>query len=117
MAVQVWSAGIDVGKGAIDIGIWGKPDAMHHTTRDDAGLHEMIGWLRDHDVVRVGLEASGGYEREIADTLEDAGFEVHVLNPRQVRRFAEHAPAKAGGQGAPGQERPRRCPRDRRVHG
>jgi transposase len=89
MAVQVWSAGIDVGKGAIDTAIWGKPDTMHHATRDDAGLCELIGWLRDHDVVRVGLEASGGYEREITNMLEDAGFEVHILNPRQVRRFAE----------------------------
>jgi transposase len=89
MAVQVWSAGIDVGKGAIDTSIWGKPDAMLHATRDAAGLGELIGWLRDHDVVRVGLEASGGYEREITNALEDAGFEVHVLNPRQVRRFAE----------------------------
>jgi transposase len=89
MAVQVWSAGIDVGKGAIDIAIWGKPSAMLHVTRDAPGLRELIGWFRDHDVVRVGLEASGGYEREITNTLEDAGFEVHILNPRQVRRFAE----------------------------
>jgi transposase len=89
MAVQVWNAGIDVGKGAIDTAVYGKPDAMHHATRDDAGLRELIGWLRDHNVVRVGLEASGGYEREVIDTLEDAGFEVHLLNPRQVRRFAE----------------------------
>jgi transposase len=89
MAVQVWSAGIDVGKGAIDTSVWGKSDAMHHATRDDLGLNGLIGWLREHDVVRVGLEASGGYEREITNTLEDAGFEVHILNPRQVRRFAE----------------------------
>ncbi len=89
MAVQVWSAGIDVGKGEIDTAVWGKPDAMHHATRDAAGLHELIGWLRDRNVVRVGLEASGGYEREITNRLEDAGFEVHVLNPRQIRRFAE----------------------------
>jgi hypothetical protein len=27
MAVQVWSAGIDVGKGAIDTAVHGKPDA------------------------------------------------------------------------------------------
>jgi transposase len=89
MALQVWVAGIDVGKGAIDTSIWGKPDAMHRATRDDAGLGALIGWLRDHNVVRVGLEASGGYEREVADALEDAGFEVHLLNPRQVRRFAQ----------------------------
>jgi transposase len=89
MAVPVWSAGIDVGKGAVDTAIYGKQVAMHHATRDDAGLRGLIGWLHDHNVVRVGLEASGGYEREITDTLEDAGFEVHVLNPRQVRRFAE----------------------------
>ena len=86
MAVQVWSAGIDVGKGAIDTAVHGKPDAMHHATRDDPGLRDLIVWLGDHDVVRVGLEASGGYEREVIDTLEDAGFEVHLLNPDVYKR-------------------------------
>jgi transposase len=89
MAARVWSAGIDVGKDSLDIAVWGKPAAVLRTTRDPAGLARLIGWLREHDVARIGLEASGGYEREVLDTLQDAGFAVALLNPRQVRRFAQ----------------------------
>jgi transposase len=39
-------------------------------------------------VTRVGLEASGGYEREVYDLLCERGFEVALLQPRQVRAFA-----------------------------
>lgn len=89
MAVQVWNAGIDVGKESLDIAIWSKPDATLRIARDPAGLARLITWFREHNVVRIGLEASGGYEREVLDTLQDAGFTVALLNPRQVRRFAQ----------------------------
>lgn len=49
----------------------------------------MIAWLTKHEVQRVGLEASGGYEREVLDTLQDAGFAIALFNPLRVRRFAE----------------------------
>ena len=35
----------------------------------------------------VDLEASGGYERAIADALVAAGLAVRVLDPAQVRHF------------------------------
>jgi len=38
--------------------------------------------------VAVGLEASGGYERRLADSLHAAGLEVHILPPARVRGFA-----------------------------
>jgi transposase len=89
MAVRVWNAGIDVGKNALEIAICGKPAARLQTTRDAEGLARLVAWLRRHDVVRVGLEASGGYEREVLDALQAAGFGAALLNPRQVRRFAQ----------------------------
>ncbi|MBC2653800.1 IS110 family transposase [Novosphingobium flavum] len=36
----------------------------------------------------VGLEASGGYERRLADSLHAAGLEVYILPPARVRGFA-----------------------------
>lgn len=89
MAVQIWNAGIDVGKETLEVAVWRSPVVLFQTTRDADGLVRLIGWLREHDVVRIGLEASGGYEREVLDTLQDAGFMVACLNPRQVRRFAQ----------------------------
>lgn len=36
----------------------------------------------------VGLEASGGYERRLADSLHAAGLAVYILPPARVRGFA-----------------------------
>jgi transposase len=89
MAQQVWNAGIDVGKQWLDVALWSKAPQTLRVTRNANGLAQLIDWLNQHNVVRAGLEASGGYEREVVDALEDAGFRVKLLNPRQVRRFAE----------------------------
>ena len=88
MAQQVWNAGIDVGKQRLDIALWSKTPRTLQVDRDADGLARLIDWLHEHNVVRVGLEASGGYEREVIDALEDAGFVTILLNPRQVRQFA-----------------------------
>ena len=89
MAQQVWNAGIDVGKTRLDIALWSKPDHRLQVTHDTQGLTQLITWVRDHNVARVGVEASGGYERDVVDALEDAGFSVAILNPRRVRQFAQ----------------------------
>lgn len=89
MAAQVWIAGIDVGKDNLDIAIHRQAGATLRVSRDDAGLARLITWLREHDVARIGLEASGGYERAVIEALEDAGFMVDLLNPLRVRRFAQ----------------------------
>jgi transposase len=38
-------------------------------------------------VVRVGIEATGGYERGVVEHLRAAGFTVLVLQPMQVKAF------------------------------
>jgi transposase len=88
MAQQVIQAGIDVSKQWLDVALWPKGETLR-VARDDAGLAELARWLADRRVMRVGLEASGGYERLVVDHLEAAGFEVVLLNPLRVRRFAE----------------------------
>jgi transposase len=89
MAQIVTNAGIDVSKQWLDVALWPKRDEVLRVNRDAAGLEELALWLRQRHVVRVGLEASGGYEREVIDALEAQGFEVALLNPLQVRRFAQ----------------------------
>jgi transposase len=88
MAHQVWSAGIDVGKHQLDIALWPKSPLTLQVSRDADGFARLIDWLHEHNVVRVGLEASGGYEREVLDALADAGFTAVLLDPRRVRQFA-----------------------------
>lgn len=88
MPVRIMSAGIDVGKSHLDIAIWSDQRDTRRIAHDAEGLRDLVGWLHTHNVARVGLEASGGYERNVVEALEDAGFVVAVLNPRQVRQFA-----------------------------
>lgn len=81
-------AGIDVGKSKLDGAVHGLED----TTQVDnapAGFSALIGWLKAREVGRVGLEATGGYERAVRQALEAAGFEVVVHQPIEVRRFAQ----------------------------
>jgi transposase len=44
--------------------------------------------LKDGDSVFVVCEATGGYEKQLVKTLQDAGISVAIANPRQVRQFA-----------------------------
>src|SRR3546814_7469715 len=55
----------------------------------------LISWLLLHQVGRVLLEATGGYERNVMKALQAAGFEVIRINPCRAKSFA-----KAMGQQA-----------------
>lgn len=81
-------AGIDVGKLRLDVAVHGLED-MCAVANTAAGISELVGWLKAREVGRVGLEASGGYERAARAALEAAGFEVVLHQPLEVRRFAQ----------------------------
>lgn len=88
MAASVVTAGIDVSKPHLDVALHPKRETIR-VPRDAAGIAELAAWLTQHAVHRIGLEATGGYERIVIDHLSDAGFEVIRLNPMFVRRFAQ----------------------------
>jgi transposase len=81
-------AGIDVGKRWLDVAVHGLEDELR-VENGVAGCRELIAWLRAREVGRVGLEATGGYERGVRAALDEAGFEVVVHQPIEVRRFAQ----------------------------
>ncbi|MEJ0066441.1 MAG: transposase [Caulobacteraceae bacterium] len=56
--------------------------------RDAVGIEALITWLQSLAIERVGLEASGGYERMVIDALEAVGLEVVLHQPLEVRLFA-----------------------------
>ena len=80
-------AGVDVGKRRLDVAVCGLEDTLR-VDNAPAGLAELIGWLKAREVGRVGLEATGGYERGVRLALEEAGLEVVVHQPIEVRLFA-----------------------------
>jgi transposase len=80
--------GIDVSKDHLDVHI--RPDgSAFRSPTDPAGLASVVARLLDVHPERVVLEATGGYEAPIVAALAAAGLPVVVVNPRQVRRFAE----------------------------
>jgi len=56
-----------------------------------AGQGQMIAWRRENAVGLAVMEASGGYERDWAQALRDAGIAVRIVDPKRVRYFAKSA--------------------------
>jgi len=81
------AAGIDTGKSKLDVAIHGTGERLE-VANDSAGHEHLIAWLHAHDVRRVGIEASGGYEKAVTAALRLAGFLVIVFQPMQVRSYA-----------------------------
>lgn len=80
-------AGVDVGKRWLDAAVHGGAEELR-VANDAAGHVELIGWLKARGVTRVGMEASGGYEREVRQAFEAAGLEVVIHQPLEVRLYA-----------------------------
>ena len=97
--------GIDVAQNWLDLAAHptGKPRRFK-TTPD--GLRSLVEHCRDTHPRLIAFEASGGYERPLADTLTQAQLPFVILNPRNVRYHARST-------GIPGQDGPhrRRCHR------
>jgi transposase len=82
------AAGIDTGKHKLDVALHGRKECLQ-VSNDNAGHQKLSRWLRRYKVERVGIEASGGYEREVITRLRTDGFIVTHFQPRQVRAYAE----------------------------
>jgi len=83
---NVW-VGIDVAKRHFDVAVLpgGETCRLRY---DDEGLAQLLEWLKQWDRCFIALEATGGLERRLAGELIEAGHQVAVVNPRQVRDFA-----------------------------
>ena len=53
------------------------------------GHAALLAWLRRHQVKRIGIEASGGYEIPVVTELRRKRFVVVVFQPAQVRAYAK----------------------------
>ena len=82
------AAGIDVSKAKLDIAVHGRAESWQ-VANTAPGFAELVRLMRRHRVTRVGVEATGGYERDVVEHLRAAGFAVVVLQPIQVRAFAQ----------------------------
>jgi transposase len=79
--------GIDVSKNQLDVHVRGLSESFV-VSRDAEGLAVLIERLRPLASKAIGLEATGGFETFVAAGLSSAGLPVVVVNPAQVRAFA-----------------------------
>ena len=60
-------------------------------SNNSSGFAQLLAWLQrlGVDAVHACLEATGSYGEQLACFLHQAGHRVSVVNPRQIRAFAE----------------------------
>ena len=79
--------GIDISKAKVDVHC--RPDGFSaQYKRDPAGLREMSRMLKNSGVVRIVVEATGGYERTVLKALVRQELPVVLVQPRRARAFA-----------------------------
>ena len=80
--------GVDVGKSVCMAAVDGRAGALKFTP-DAAGIASFLGLLAELEgEVRVGLEATGGYEAALWEAVEGSGFHVRQLAPSRVHAYA-----------------------------
>ena len=86
MTKTITAAGIDTSKAKLDVAIHGR-DERWQFDNSPTGWRQLAQMLDEARVSRVGIEATGGYERRVVEHLREAGFTVLVLQPIQVKAF------------------------------
>jgi len=80
--------GIDVSKDRLDVCVRPSGEAFA-VSRDAGGLDVLLARLRELSPQIVVAEATGGFETVVAASLGAAGMPVVVVNPAQIRAFAQ----------------------------
>lgn len=87
--VNLHAAGIDVGGGMHAVAVptgssrdGGDVKEFEAFTED---LHAIADWLEECDVRTVAMESTGVYWIPLYELLESRGFEVHLVDPRQLK--------------------------------
>ena len=87
-------AGIDIAKVKLDVA-FGALGELAVFANDGVGCRALCRALVARGIARVGVEASGGYERRIVSAMRLAGLEVIVFQPLQVKAYAAFIGQKA----------------------
>jgi transposase len=80
--------GVDVSKDRLDVHVL-PSEAAFSVERTSAGVAALAERLAELEPVLVAMEATGGFETIVAAGLAAAGLPLAVINPRQIRAFAQ----------------------------
>ena len=79
--------GIDVSKDRLDVAVLGERQEQQ-VDNTDQGIAQLVEWMLELQPELIVVEATGGYQRAVAEALFHAGLCVAVVNPARVRQFA-----------------------------
>ena len=86
MSEAALTAGIDAAKSKLDMAIHGQSAVVHVPNTTD-GWKQLSATLDTAGIKRVGIEATGGYERGVVGHLRRQAITVTLLQPVQVKAF------------------------------
>lgn len=80
--------GVDVSKERLDVGVYPKGDPWS-VANDPEGIADLVSRLVSVVPFRVIVEATGGLEKPLVNSLRAANLNVMLVNPRKTRHFAQ----------------------------
>ncbi len=86
-ARQGVNIGVDVGKFQLDAYIYER-DIHIEVENTEKGIKTLLGRFRRYKVERIVVEATGRYERALADAAMHLEMPIIIVNPMSVRRYA-----------------------------
>lgn len=90
MAQRAPAVGIDISKEWLDVAVYPSGEQWR-VSNDEAGWRALRRRLQAIGARAIGIEASGGYEREVIRVLVQAGLPARNVNPWKLRQFAKAA--------------------------
>ena len=91
---MAFSLGIDVGKEALELALRNGEETVAETTVSNGsdGHEKLLGWLSGQgagpEKTCVCMEASGDFEKAVAQRLYEEGYRVSVVNARRIKGYA-----------------------------
>ena len=86
--MEATTVGIDVARDRLDIAVRPSGEVLS-VERNAAGLEVLVARMKQLSPRLIALEATGGFETVVAAALSAAGLPVAVVNPAQIRHFAQ----------------------------
>lgn len=88
--INLWAAGIDIGSTSHFVAI---PEGCDEITVREfssftTGLHELADWLTQCRIKTIAMESTGVYWIPVYELLESKGFEVRLVDAKQVKNVS-----------------------------
>lgn len=78
--------GVDISKSTLDLYI--HPKGLHYKINNSAeSIKKFFKTLDRDDIANIVCEATGGYEKTLARTLEEYGLSLWIVDPRRIKGF------------------------------